>query len=249
MSAEEYANKRDYYVQILGLHSGVNVKFRAFLTNFNDSWTSKYNSEEVYGRMDPIMTFQNTTRKLTVDFDVPSGAEGQATENFRQLSQLASSLYPGFSSAAGGASTISTAPLHKIKFANWVTSGGQIGGVESNGLVVAIEGVSFAPNLDAGVIEIGPKILPKLFSLSLSMTVLHTEQVGWNLGFWLGSSNYPYTEEVDLGEGGQSVGPTQEEFEQQEEAYQQAVSDKILDQQQGAGAVSGRAGMSLAIYE
>jgi hypothetical protein len=247
MSAEEYANRRDYYVQILGLHSGVNVKFRAFLTNFNDSWTSKYNSEEVYGRMDPIMTFQNTTRKLTVDFDVPSSAEGQATENFRQLSQLASSLYPGFSSAAGGASTISTAPLHKIKFANWVTSGGQIGGVESNGLVVAIEGVSFAPNLDAGVIEIGPKILPKVFNLSLSMTVLHTEQVGWNLGYWLGSSNYPYTEEVDLGEGGQSFGPTQEELEQQTEEYREAIQDYLLAAQTGEVLDAALGGQSLLV--
>ena len=248
MSAEAYANRGDYYVHIKGLHNTVSVKFKAIIANFKDSLATNYNSEEVYGRMDPIMTFQNTTRKLTVDFDVPSSAEGQATENFRQLSQLASSLYPGFSSAAGGASTISTAPLHKIKFANWITSGGQIGNVESNGLVVAIEGVSFAPNLDAGVIEIGPKILPKVFNLSLSMTVLHTEQVGWNLGYWLGSSNYPYTEEVDLGEGGQSFGPTQEELEQQEEAYQQAMEDYMLDSQQGANATSG-AGMTLDIYE
>ena len=143
------------------------------------------------------------------------------------------------SSTKATTSTISTAPLHKIKFANWITSGGQIGNVESNGLVVAIEGVSFAPNLDAGVIELGPKILPKMFSLSLVMTVLHTEQVGWNLGSWLGSSNYPYTEEADLGEGGQAFGPTQEEFQQQEEAYQQAAADYMLGSQQGANAASG----------
>ena len=248
MSAEAYANSGNFYVHILGLHSGVDVKFQAMLTNFSDNWTSKFNPEEVYGRMDPIMTFQNTTRKLTIDFDVPSSAEGQATENLRKLSQLASSLYPGFADAAGGATTISTAPLHKITFANWATSGGAIGDVQTSGLVVAIEGVSFTPNLESGVIEIGPKILPKLYSLSLSMTVLHTEQVGWNAGFWMGSANYPYTEEVDLGQGAQSFGPTEEELEQQEEAYQQAAADYMLDTQQGANAASGL-GMTLDIYE
>tara|TARA_R100000664_G_C2732541_1_gene122780 strand:+ start:32 stop:784 length:753 start_codon:yes stop_codon:yes gene_type:complete len=250
MSADTaYANNNDYYVHILGLHSGVDVKFKAFLTNFSDAWSTKFNSEEVYGRMDPIMTFQNTTRKLTIDFDVPSAGNAEATENLTKLSQLAASMYPGFASAAGGASTISTAPLHKIKFANWATSGGAMGAVNSNGLVVAMEGVTFAPNLDAGVIELADgKINPKLFSLSLSMTVLHTEQVGWNLGFWMGSENYPYTDKVDA-RGQQSFGPTQEEFEQQEEAYQQAMEDYMLDQQQGAGAVSGGPEMSLAIYE
>lgn len=246
MSAEAYANSGNYYVHILGLHSGVDIKFQAMLTNFKDQWSSKFNSEEVYGRMDPIMTFQNTTRKLNVDFDVPSSGEGQATENLRKISQLAASLYPGFADAAGGATTISTAPLHKITFANWTNSGGAIGDVETAGLVVAIEGVSFAPNLDAGVIEIGPKILPKLYSLSLTMTVLHTEQVGWNTGFWMGNANYPYTEEVDI-RGQQSFGPTQEELEQQTEEYREAVQDYLLASQTGEVLAAALGGQSLLI--
>ena len=267
MSADLYANTGDYYVHILGLHSGVDVKFKAFLTNFNDSWATKFNSEEVYGRMDPIMTFQNTTRKLTIEFDVPSNDATDATDNFAKLSQLAASQYPGFSSAAGGASTISTAPLHKIKFANWATAGGQIGNVNSNGLVVAMEGVTFAPNLDAGVISMGPKVVPKLFTLSLSMTVLHTEQVGWNLGFWMGNANYPYTERADplaggmsmdpgfagdsgmsMGEDGigmtsidapMSISPSEEEY-QSNEVYQESVEGEIL----GSGMTSIDAPMS-----
>ena len=73
MSAEGYANSGNYYVHILGLHSGVDVKFQAMLTNFSDNWTSKYNPEEVYGRMDPIMTFQNTTRKMTIYIHLITG--------------------------------------------------------------------------------------------------------------------------------------------------------------------------------
>jgi hypothetical protein len=250
MSAEAYANRDDYYVHILGLHSGIDVKFKAILTNFSDKLTNNFNPEQVYGRMDPIMTFQNTQRKITMSLQIPAETLGEATDNFRSLSRLMASQYPGYSER-GNAATISTAPLHKIKFANWVTSGGTIGNVSDTGLVVAIEGVSFSPNLDAGVIENGPKLLPKQYDLELSMTVLHTEQLGWQDGYWMGADKYPYTEDADI-RNEQSIGYTLDELEaqeQQEEQYQQAVKDRLLDQQQGAGAVSGGPEMSLAIYE
>ena len=35
MSITGYANKGDYYVHILGLHSGVEVKFKAIITAFS----------------------------------------------------------------------------------------------------------------------------------------------------------------------------------------------------------------------
>ena len=87
--------------------------------------------------------------------------------------------------------------MHKIKFANWVTSGGEQGSVSEAGLVVALEGVSFSPNLDAGVIENGPRLLPKQFDLELQMTVLHTDQIGWNPDGWVGNRRYPYTETAE----------------------------------------------------
>ena len=191
-----YANRSDYYVHVLGLHSGVEVKFKAILASFSDTLTSNYNSEEVYGRIDPIMTFQSVNRKISMNLEVPAYSAEEAQQNFQSLSRLMSSMYPGYVER-GSATTISTAPLHKIKFANWVTSGGEIGAVQTNGLVVAIESVSFSPNLDAGVIEDGPKILPKQYDLELSMTVLHTEQIGWKVDGWMGIRQFPYTEKVE----------------------------------------------------
>jgi len=248
MAAEEaYANSGDYYVHILGLHSGVSVKFKAMLTNFQDQLTNNFNPETVYGRMDPIMTFQNTTRKITMTLQVPSTDKDDALRNFKSLSQLMASQYPGYSES-GNATTLSTAPLHKIKFANWTTSGGAIGDVSDSGLVVAFEGVSFSPNLDAGVIEDGPRLLPKQFDLDLSMTVLHTSEVGWTDGYWMGDEKYPYTEDADIRNEQSGVGTTPEEIQLREEEYQQALEDYLLDQQQGANASSGL-GMTLYIYE
>ena len=98
------------------------------------------------------MTFQGINRKIAMTLEVPAASAEEAQQNFQSLSRLMSSMYPGYLER-GSATTISTAPLHKIKFANWVTSGGQIGGVQTSGLVVAIEGVSFTPNMEAGVIR------------------------------------------------------------------------------------------------
>ena len=194
MSAEAYANKGDYYIHILGLHNSVSVKFKAILTNFQDSLTTNFNTEEVYGRIDPIMTYQNTTRKLQISLEVPATDVDEAQKNFESLSRLMASQYPGYQEA-GSATSLSTAPLHKIKFANWVTSGGTIGSVSEAGLVVALEGVSFSPNLEAGVIEDGPKLLPKQFDLELGMTVLHTDSPGWTPNGFAGNvRKYPYTE-------------------------------------------------------
>jgi hypothetical protein len=196
MSAVGYANNGDYYVHIRGLHNSVSVKFKAIISNFQDSLTTNFNAEEVYGRIDPIMTFQGTTRKLSMTLEVPAANAAEAQQNFQSLSQLMASQYPGYQTA-GSATSISTAPLHKIKFANWVTSGGEQGSINEAGLVVALEGVSFSPNLDAGVIENGPKILPKQFDLELKMTVLHTDQIGWNPDGWVGNRRFPYTETAE----------------------------------------------------
>lgn len=232
-ASTDYASRNDYYVKIRGLHSGVSVQFKAIITSFRDSFTPSWNEEMVYGRNDPIMTFQGTKREIEMSLEVPAYNEFDAEYNLTQLSQLAASMYPGYSDT-NSATTISTAPIHKIKFANWVTSGGTIGAVEEAGLVVALKGVSFDPIMDAGVIENGPKILPKLFNLNLSMTILHTDQVGWNPTGWLGSRRYPYTEkaeEISLNNPEPNE-PIESSFEnfygQTEEEYQQALQDEIL---------------------
>lgn len=242
MSAEAYANSGDYYVHIRALHNSVDIKFKAIMTSFKDNLTTKFNPEEVYGRIDPIMTFQNTTRKIAMTLEIPATDVSEAQRNFQSLSQLMASLYPGYSET-NSATTISTPPLHKIKFANWVTSGGSIGTVADTGLVVALEGASFAPNMDAGVITNGPKILPKQFDLELQMTVLHVEQVGWNVDGWMGSRRYPYTEyaeDISLnnpeeGEANMSIDPVEQQTQNGTwyENVQEALEEQLLGPNSG----------------
>ena len=69
-----YANSRGSAGELGFLHvpSGATTYFMAFVTDFSDQFTSEWNEENIYGRMDPIATFQRTGRKITVGWDVPA---------------------------------------------------------------------------------------------------------------------------------------------------------------------------------
>lgn len=59
------------------LESGVGpVLFYAFLTDFSQNYTSNWQTEEVFGRTDPIATFQGTKRSVTLAWDIPAAELG-----------------------------------------------------------------------------------------------------------------------------------------------------------------------------
>jgi len=187
-----YANRHNLFVSFLGISTGRAVRFKAFLDSFEDAYASNWNEEDVYGRMDPIATFQSTKRTLSFGFDVPSACYAEAVANFRKLELLIALLYPGYS--GGGANAISSAPLFKVSFSNWINNGTG-GSVKESGLVGAIKGFNFSPDLESGVWDDPQFVTPKLFKVSVDMTVLHTHSLGWNGSSWRGpgpGSSFPY---------------------------------------------------------
>ena len=46
------------------------VAFHAFLTNLNESYAAQYSSDEGFGRIDPVRTYRNTTRRIELSFMV-----------------------------------------------------------------------------------------------------------------------------------------------------------------------------------
>ena len=73
--------------------NGTSVAFKAFITAFNETYNCNWNSEEVYGRTDPIHMFKNTTRDITVSLMVPAATQGEAYENILKVQQLIQKLY------------------------------------------------------------------------------------------------------------------------------------------------------------
>ena len=68
------------------------VSFKAFLTGLDDSFESSWNETSVYARMDPIWTFQNTKRTISVSFTIPAYGPKEAQGNQEKLAKLANWL-------------------------------------------------------------------------------------------------------------------------------------------------------------
>ena len=162
---------RGQRIEIKSLSTGDTIHFKAFLTSFNDSYTSSYDSEEIYGRMDPIQTFKQTARKIKIDFDIPAGSESEAAVNMNKVASLTRSLYPVF--GGEGTQSMKAPPLFKIKFMNLIQDA-----TTGEGLIVTLEGFDFNPDVEQGFFINSNSMMPKLLRASLSMTVLHTHKLG-----------------------------------------------------------------------
>lgn len=193
--ATHLANHRGQHIEIFHIPSGQSVKFKAYIDDFQDKYDSDWQSTDVYGRMDPIHQFQGTKRVISLDWIVPAYSVAEAKHNHEKCALLFSMLYPNYNTDGSGVSSatqISTAPLFKVKLGNLIqdpTNGEAGGSVEDSGLVGAIDGFTYAPNVEAGFIDnqggggytagFHGQLYPKEVKLSMEYTVFHTNPLGW----------------------------------------------------------------------
>lgn len=88
-----------HVIHIVHVPTNSTVHFKAFLTQWNDTFSQEWESTPIYGRMDPVQTFKRTTRKISFGWDVPSGDLKEASWNFVQAEKLMQMSYPTFENA------------------------------------------------------------------------------------------------------------------------------------------------------
>ena len=188
--AVDSLNNQGYQLEITSVHTGLTVSFPAFITTFDDNFSSTWSSVDAYGRMDSMPVYQNTRWTINLAWDVPSFSITEAKNNFRKLALLEKCLYPEYDSGENGATTIKSAPLFRIKFANLIMNADN-----ERGLLGYINGgFQTQPDVDQGFHMENGKIYPKVFSLSVPFTVLHEHSLGWENGtkFRGGTAGFPY---------------------------------------------------------
>ena len=199
------------------ISSDVPVQFNAFLTEFDQSFSSQWNTEEVFGRMDPIASFKNTKRTISLGWTIPASIAAEAKNNLTKVSKLTKMLYPAYSAegvakeetddtksgkdkatkkatkqqitlkTAAHTQTLSKPPLIKIKYANLLN------GLNGNGQLGWIESLSVRPVLDMGFFTENKNMYPKVIQISCSFTVLHQQNLGHTQsGQWMGIDNFPF---------------------------------------------------------
>lgn len=170
------------------------VKFKAFLTDFNNSFSPNWQVEEVFGRNDPIGMFKGTRRSIALAWDVPSANENEAVKNKTRANSLAKLLYPAYLTRKADKSnnitellphqqTLAKPPLVRIRFANLIRG-------KNGGLLGWIDSCSISPNLDMGYFVKSKNLYPKVWKISINFSVLHEHDLGYNSadGRWFGGS-------------------------------------------------------------
>lgn len=177
------------------IHKSDPIKFLAFITSFSDNMTSNWNEESVYGRQDVIGTFQNTTRKISLGFDLPSKDLAEAKDNLYKINKIKQFLYPAYSTSperVGGttvttnALSLSKAPLMRVKFANLIQNQGE------DGLLGWFGSFSATPVIDMGMFTDSKSLFPKVYNVSIDFTPQHEYDLGINLdGSPLNNDKFP----------------------------------------------------------
>lgn len=225
--SEYLANIKEQVLSFYFEPTGETVFFKAFITTFNDSFTPSYSTTQVFGRTDPIQIYQNTTRQISLAFQVPAASESEAFENLGRVQKIIHMLYPGYADL-DNALTITEAPLVRIKVMNLLSTQ-EAFGIDDNealdqafappnefeeyyiryrstsepdkGTLGVITSFTVNHNLEnpqMGAFEKSANtILPKVIDVNLSFTPFHEKTIGRTLGDPPGVYN-PATGQVEV---------------------------------------------------
>ena len=193
--------QRNFIVTIEHVPSNKIVKFKAFITTFNDTFSQDWNSEQVYGRADPLYNFKQTTRRISIGFQMPAASESEAYENLVKAQKLAQFMYPNYSNFGTKESpvrTLSQGPLLRLKVMNLLQStttpldngDGSPKAIYTSynsggdGMLGFCNDVTFNFNLegDKGVFQkSNGTILPKLIEVNIGgFSPIHEHHLGWD---------------------------------------------------------------------
>ncbi len=203
------ANGGKFVISFHHLASGKEVFFKAFVTTYSENFNNEWKGETVFGRTDPIYTYANTRRTISLGFEVPASSEQEAYENMGRLQKLAQMQYAMYDDIAiagyDSNHTITQAPLVRIKMMNLVQKNtlnadsplsdkntrsrmfaqyGAKGNASADmGLLSAINNVSFTTDMKStAIFEQGPNvILPQNFTVSIDFNVIHERTNGYDM--------------------------------------------------------------------
>jgi hypothetical protein len=147
--------------------------------NFNISW----NQQSVIGRMDPIATFKNMGRNLTVSFQARQKLQDGRTplsftpdELLHSIDHLKKCLYPKYESVT---QAMTSPPLFRIQYKNLINAGqNQFEVGPANGVLGYM--TSFAANFVSDPNKIyhrGELAYPKIFDIEFTFAVLNEQLV------------------------------------------------------------------------
>jgi len=172
---QTYTNKRNYIIYFTHVPSDRQVSFPAFLTSFQDNFTSEWEQTSVFGRMDQIFTYKQTTRSISFGITIPCLDLKDSKIKTDALRTLTKFLYPTYIDITN-ATTIKKAPLMRIKFANFISSSDD--GEDAKGLLGVVKNIKIEPDVKSGFFDPEDGLYPKAYNLDVPFDVIHETYPG-----------------------------------------------------------------------
>lgn len=157
--------------------------FRAYINRLSENYSANWSSEKTIGRMDEIQKYSNTTRKISISFDIPAESEADAVYNFGMLGRLIKFQYPTYDTVEGRANSMNNPPLIRLKFGNIIGKAGSTPNSPASigGLLGAMSGLNWNNKEDFGYFNPYPgEFYPRFFTISFDFTAIHEHDLGWN---------------------------------------------------------------------
>jgi hypothetical protein len=174
------------------------VRLYAAVENFTDNYSCNFNQESVFGRSDPMPSYQNTTRSISMQLVLVADNLGLGVKNLTDAKALAVMLYPDYNKH-GNQYVFSKAPIVQMRWVNLIQDGAALD--RKRMLAGTISNYSFSPDPEAGYFEYGPNddasvpdslkqpydyeqvgskigLVPKVIRLSIDFNPLHQETIG-----------------------------------------------------------------------
>jgi len=193
-----------YMLDFYHVASKNSVNFMAFLNDYNETYDVNTTPVSVYGRADPIHTYRDTNRSISVSWNVLARSEREAIENVNRLATLIKFLYPAYKPIEhkndskdetteakalnyfSSATTLSKPPLIRVKYANIISNSitAQSPRAAQSGLLGFITSLNHSFDIESGGFDIAgengsPYILPKNISVTITFKPIHEHPIGW----------------------------------------------------------------------
>ena len=199
---DAYPNFQSLEVQ--SLISGELVEVDGAITSLSDGWSLGWNEETVYGRIDPIPTYSNTTRNISIAVDLiplSSGKEGMVWDAVGAqaiVAKLAQMLYPAHQSSVGwNGAVLKAPPLLQIRLNNVIC--GKNGGflkvyLKSFNVTTQQDGLYSIVDVQQNSegFDFNSQIYYNRMSLSFEFGVLHDFEIGHSSNGNVKNSSYPF---------------------------------------------------------
>tara|TARA_R110000851_G_scaffold309089_2_gene468359 strand:+ start:2841 stop:3635 length:795 start_codon:yes stop_codon:yes gene_type:complete len=188
--SDHVALRKGLYMDFYHTPSRNSIAFKAFITDYSETYEVNYDEQDAHGRMDPFSSYKNTQRRISLGWDVVASSFEEAKENMQRCSELVQMMYPSCENKILPDGTpnpvISEEPLFRVRFSNWLVDSGKgsfegPGGFEvadTSGLFCRITNFQFSPDLDAGSFDTKDGVFPKSIKLSCAIVPFMPE------GFW-----------------------------------------------------------------